>query len=363
MKIVQIIPSLVRGGAERFVVDLSNELVTGFANEVILISLYDNEPTNTFVEELNASVTYHTLQKKGGLDLAVFSKLSKLIRQLKPDIVHVHLGVLEYVIPAVYAYSRAKYYFTVHNQADKECPRPKRILKRLRAALFRRKIQAVVISAGSAKSFVDFYGTSVYKLIENGRPHLYLSPAVAALKTRYQTGEYDCLLVNIARISPEKNQQLLINAVKQVNKCRQFKLKLLIIGHVQDIELFDHLKTLVHDESVEFLGGKSNVADYLAIADYFCLSSEYEGMPISLIEALSLGCIPICTAVGGVKNMIVDGKTGFLCASLETEDYVQTITRALNTQDKEQIQNNCKEIFNNRYHISITGENYMDIFK
>lgn len=364
MKIMQIIPSLARGGAERFVVDLSNELAKQKDVEVVLVSLFTNDSSTTFLAEVDKRIAYHNLGKKAGIDMLLFFKLARLVKKLNPAVIHVHLGAFEYIIPIMFSLPKINFFFTVHNEADRECPGPQILIKHIRKYLFRRKmIHPVVISPESARSFERFYGELFYTLIENGRPSLERTPAYDDLQRLYQFKDYDYLLLNVARINSAKNQQLLINAVNHINKGGQFKLKLLVIGGPQDAVLLENLKTMVIDNSIEFLGGRSNVADYLTISDFFCLSSEYEGMPISLIEALSLGCIPICTAVGGIKDMIVDGKTGFLCEVLDTGYYAETIQRALNAENKEIIRNNCIKSFNDRYHISITGKNYMNMFK
>ena len=68
---------------------------------------------------------------------------------------------------------------------------------------------------------------------------------------------------------------------------------------------------------------------YLANADVFCMSSIVEGLPISLIEALACGLIPICTAVGGIGDLVHEGKTGFLSHDLTVESYTEAIERFL----------------------------------
>jgi glycosyltransferase involved in cell wall biosynthesis len=69
------------------------------------------------------------------------------------------------------------------------------------------------------------------------------------------------------------------------------------------------------------------VNDYLYASDGFCLSSVYEGMPISLIEAFACGCIPVCTPVGGIINTIEQGVTGFLSLTVSESDYLDALRK------------------------------------
>ncbi len=52
--------------------------------------------------------------------------------------------------------------------------------------------------------------------------------------------------------------------------------------------------------------------EYLKMGDAYALCSSYEGMPISLIEAIGVGCIPVCTPVGGIVDVVHNGENGFL---------------------------------------------------
>jgi glycosyltransferase involved in cell wall biosynthesis len=75
------------------------------------------------------------------------------------------------------------------------------------------------------------------------------------------------------------------------------------------------------------------------------MTSKIEGMPISLIEALACGLIPICTAVGGIVDMVDDGNTGFLSYDLTTESYIKAIERflALSDNEIESMKRKCKD--------------------
>ncbi|RGJ63668.1 glycosyltransferase [Bacteroides stercoris] len=75
-------------------------------------------------------------------------------------------------------------------------------------------------------------------------------------------------------------------------------------------------------DKIYFLGLKKNVGDYLKNSDAFALSSLNEAMPITLIEALACGCIPLSTPVSGSVDIIQNGKNGFLSKDFSVDSYI-----------------------------------------
>lgn len=92
------------------------------------------------------------------------------------------------------------------------------------------------------------------------------------------------------------------------------------------------------------------------------MGSTFEGMPIVLIEALSMGCMPISTPVGGIPQMITHGITGFLSKDISLESYYETLKQALFSPEKAVIQNNCINAFKTYYHIEISAEAYSNVY-
>ena len=95
MKILEVIPNINKGGAERFVVDLSNELSQ--TNEVILILLFSPSSCDNYYDEVNQNVRIITLDKKRGFDLTLLFRLYRLIKQEKPDVIHTHIRAFSYI--------------------------------------------------------------------------------------------------------------------------------------------------------------------------------------------------------------------------------------------------------------------------
>lgn len=358
IKIVHIIASLGKGGAERFVVDLCNELAICDQNDVHLISLAENEDSNSFINDVSQRVHYYSFNKKRGFSLSVILKLTKWLNVIKPDIVSTHTNSFEYALPYRIFNHNAKFFHTIHSTANTECSN--NTVKSIRKVFYKNNwVVPVTISKNGSETFKDYYQLNNDIIIENGRNSLKTTANYNTLIAEYRSQSNTFLLVHIGRISNEKNQKLLIEAVQYFNKIEKPKCKLLIIGEVQNELLYGNLKNMVdNDNMITFLGARDNIGDYLSIADAFCLSSDFEGMPISLIEALSVGCTTVCTPVGGIKNMIEHGVNGFLSVDNTVKSYYEVLKTSMFFKNKELIKENSLNAFKSKYHISISATKY-----
>lgn len=360
--IVHIIPSLGRGGAERFVVDLCNELAK--TNDVYLISLFDNTE-DSFKNEVSEDVRLISLGKKPGFDLKVMFKLFQLIKKITPHVVNSHINAFEYLVPyALYKFKsqRIKFFHTIHNEADKEVE--SRSIFFVRKQLFGSKlITPITISKTMSQSFQQVYNLYGYdRQVDNGRPFKpFNHKKREEIRARY-CSEGQLLFVNVARIDTQKNQLNLVRAFKNLKR-EMDNAVLLLLGDVRNEVLYSTIVDAVRDEhGIYLLGGVLNVEDYLAASDGFILPSLYEGMPISLIEALSHGCVPICSPVGGVKDMIIDSENGFLTSGVQEEDITKGILRYLNSPNKALMKENAKKSFHDHYAIETTALNYLKVY-
>ena len=281
MKIVQIIPQLASGGAERFVVDLSNEL--SLRHDVTLLVSSKLEGCQAFyLPEVSSRVKVCSLQKRIGLDIGYIYRLYKAIRQCAPDVVHTHVESFAHFALWKWLFPRVKFVHTVHSDAQFEAGGK---LKTFLKKLFFRKgwCKAVTISKRSDLSFNEFYGNKAEStLIYNGRS-LNVEWSDKELVPRI---EGRCNLVSIAHISPVKNHMLMCSAVAQLAD-KGAPIELYMFGRFVDEDIVNGIKSL-NNPHIHLLGEVENPRQYLRNADVFCMSSVIEGMPISLIEALSI---------------------------------------------------------------------------
>jgi hypothetical protein len=115
VKILTAIPSLGNGGAEKLVVELSNEFAAQ-DHEAILLSLKNIEDWMIPPKSLSPNVRLIQFEKKKGFQVSLILKIFSLLRREKPDVVHIHLNAaLFYFIPLILLFKRTRFYFTIHS--------------------------------------------------------------------------------------------------------------------------------------------------------------------------------------------------------------------------------------------------------
>jgi glycosyltransferase involved in cell wall biosynthesis len=124
----------------------------------------------------------------------------------------------------------------------------------------------------------------------------------------------DLVVGNVARLSPWKNQECLIQAMHRV-VARKPNARLVVVGWGElEQELKSQAERLQLQDHVVFLGHKpaGEVYDILAAIDVFALSSRCEGFSLTILEAMVAGKPVVATDIAGVREAVVDGETGLL---------------------------------------------------
>lgn len=362
MKILHIIPSLYGGGAEKFAIDLCNELSK--KHEVIICSFFDVDDTMFMAKNLHKNVKLVTFNKQTGFDISIFFKVYRLIKNENVDAVNTHLRALVYsLLPIIF--TSVVFFHTVHNMAQKETGRFNRFVYKLLFRFF--SVTPVAISSKVLESVQKEYGNRFNDLVDNGIKPLgktYRCNKVKQEIEKYKKDKDTSVFITIGRISQQKNHKMLIDVFNQLIKEGK-NIILLIIGddYSKDQQLLKELSNMAK-EDIFFLGMIENIADYLLCSDAFCLSSLYEGLPITLLESLSLGIVPICTPAGGIVD-VIDDNIGFISTDFSPEAY-QTVIKQyldLSPKEKEQFSENGEKLFDLKYNISQTAENYIKLYQ
>lgn len=329
MKILQIALSLGGGGAERIVTDLSNRLVTMGNHEVVILTILDDrDPRNVhYLKELSPKVRVINLHCKSGLQAKAFWRVFKTIKQEKPDIAHIHFSPLLLLLP-VLGLSGISFFQTIHNLPERIWRNYGLVKRMVTSYLYKiQKIQPVTISPTCQQSYRRLYKVANDICITNGSEPLKTTEAVEAVKAeikKIKPSANTLVFIHVARHAPQKNHTRLFEAFRRLEK-EECDFILLVVGDKYG-SLADAYKDNKH---IFFMGLKDNVGDYMAQADFFVLSSNYEGLPMTMLEAMSMGVIPISTPAGGVVDVIEEGKNGYIAADFEDESFYQKIKQAI----------------------------------
>jgi glycosyltransferase involved in cell wall biosynthesis len=173
----------------------------------------------------------------------------------------------------------------------------------------------ICVSEASRESYLAA-GVPAQKLtvVRNG---IHIRPAQADRTTalaRVGVTPSSQVVINVARLAPQKGHHLLIDAIPTVLAARP-NARFLLVG---DGPLRDELAARLRDEGldsrVRLLGKRPDVPDLLAAADLFVLPSHFEGLPLSALEAMGASLPVVATRVSGTSEAVVDGVTGRLTA-------------------------------------------------
>lgn len=135
----------------------------------------------------------------------------------------------------------------------------------------------------------------------------------------------DFILGTVARLSPEKGVEDLINAMPAV-LAQKKECKLLVIGDGPEREKLEHLtgKLNIH-KNIKFLGVRNNIAQILPLLDIFIMPSHREGTPMALLEAMAAGRPIVAARVGGIPKIIESGQSGRLVSPQNPNELARAI--------------------------------------
>jgi glycosyltransferase involved in cell wall biosynthesis len=294
-RILQIIPTLKSAGAENVVLSLASGLDRSRFDTAV-VALYDASPGDLDPLFSERGIQVWRLGKHAGPDPRMYARLSQVMHDFQPDVIHSHLYVLRY---AIHLRARALVH-TVHNLAASEVGPFGRLVHR---CVFRRGVAAVAVGSAVADSFRRMYGFPPAATIPNGiDTDRFWRPQVRS-EWRRANGfrDDDLLIVSTGRLTRQKNPVALAEAIAAIPHAR-----LLIAG---EGELRSQLEGR---ERVHLLGVRNDIPDMLASADMFALASDWEGLPLAVIEAMAAGLPVVATRVGGIPEAVENGRSGFL---------------------------------------------------
>jgi glycosyltransferase involved in cell wall biosynthesis len=297
MKLAMVITSLEVGGAEKMVLDLLRKIKEHIEVRLFIIkknyhTIYDDE-----AKKLN--IRYHYLQATNPVFCPLAAlRLRKLLREYQPDIIHSHLKAADYVYFYYLGNKNFRWVHTVHTMA----PIDTKIIRRLYLKKLYKKeiIKAVAVSKAVADSFYLLYATHPF-LISNGIDLNRFSDQ--------KTSSDKLKIIHVGRYVPVKNHAYLVREFAKLVAVNR-KVKLILIG---DGPMKRKIARLVKKSgiarNVRFISFTSEVDRYLREAGIFVLPSLYEGLPLSLLEAMACGLVVVVSR--GIAEPVENEVNGF----------------------------------------------------
>ncbi|MFT3883493.1 MAG: glycosyltransferase [Gemmatales bacterium] len=355
LHVVHVTLSLDYGGLERVVLHLVKQ-AEGLGQKTSILCLERRGALAERAEALGAKV--YCIEKQPGLRFETIKAVRQVLEQLKPDVVHTHqIGALFYSGPAA---RQAKVPVIVHTEHGKTIKGMKQKLLGWWAARYSQ--QFFCVSADIQQELSGFMvPASKMEVLANGIDTAQLAEPVDTITLRrtWNIPPDAVVLGTIGRLAHVKRQDLMLQVFVRV--CQRVPGAVLVL--VGDGEERNKLEALAAQlgviDQVRFTGFQSEPGKFLHLMSAFLLTSESEGMPLSLLEAWAVG-VPVATfRVGGLPELIRHGETGCLAEFGNVDQLAEQVIHLIEHPSEAQaIANRCRDEIRQRFDVATMARAY-----
>ena len=324
--IVQLIAKLELGGAQKIVVDLMREL----KKRGILITGEGGKLYDTVKQEFKERhITLPCLKRELSIfyDMICFFKLRKILINLynKYDLIILHThgskaGVLGRIVSGTLPFVRSVH--AVHGFAINPYISPFKRFVYVNAERVASCFGDVVIAVA---------GVLIQKSVEWGMSrrvryfcvHNYVNVDSFKLKKKK---DRLIRIVTVANFKPQKNPIMWAKTAMEITS-NFSNVRFFYIG---DGPLRKQAENLLEgNKNIKILGWRSDISDLLSEMDIFFLPSRWEGLPLSVLEAMACGLPVVASAVDGTKEVVLDSITGYLLPPDDLKGYVEKLSELI----------------------------------
>lgn len=339
------------GGVFTYITNLTNNL----ANDFDIYIAYGIRPQTPDNIESFFNKNIHLIRVKNFkrqisfADVKAFYEMKKIAYEIKPDVIHLHSSKAGFLGRWAFDGKRVPVFYTPHGYSflmDNITPKKRFLFKSIEKISALRKCTTISCSYGENCETQKLTGRSLY--IDNGINTEHIDHILSGVKVR-PTKQFT--IFTLGRVSAQKNPQL-FNKIAE----RFPNIKFVWIG---DGELRSKLTA-----SNIIVTGWLGVEDALKLAinySAFLLTSEWEGLPMALLEAMYIEKPCIASNVIGNKNVISNNVNGFLCNSLT--DYYQIIDQLMRNGVSSSLLQNAKGDIIKHYNSTVMAKNYANIYR
>jgi glycosyltransferase involved in cell wall biosynthesis len=334
VQVLHIIKSLGRGGAEMLLPETLRQHDKQKFNFHYIYFLPWKDQMVSAIKEEGGEVVCVQAKNNAAILLAV-RKIAAYVRKHKIQLIHCHLPWAGMAGRLVGKLTGVPVVYTEHNKWE----RYHKLTYLMNKFSFSSQERVIAVSEEVANSIKINYGKPkpLVQVVANG--------ADTAKYARTQTVEKDIRKeLNI----PATATVIGITCVFRVQKRLGTWLEIAQALHAKHPDTFfiivgdgplrDEIKAkakaLGTDKYVFFAGLQTETRPYFTAMDVFMMSSEFEGLPIALLEAMSMNCVPACTTAGGIPEVIKDGVNGILVPVQQPMQLVDRLSQLMQQPDR-----------------------------
>jgi len=357
VRVLFLYSTLTVGGSERQVAHLVPALrARGFATEVATL----RHRGRHYEELLAAGIPMTFAGMRSRLDVPGLVRAYRLWR-LRPDIVFTS-SIDAQVIGEAVALRAGARHVTVE-QGGAGIPRSlhRRLLVRLVAPRIDRVV-AVTATQVEELAALGFRRDRI-TVIPNATPRPSCDRSRQEVRAELGLADDDVVALFLATLRPEKRVELFVDAVVRARR-EEPRLRAVVAGGGPQLELLRRLAAS-SPEAVRVLGERSDVGNLIEASDLLCMTSSFEGVPLSVVEAMALGRPVVAMRVGGLVELVDDGRTGRLTPPGDVDAFARALVevareppdalRALGEAGREE--------FERRYTLERMVDSYADLLR
>ncbi|MBR6083474.1 MAG: glycosyltransferase family 4 protein [Salinivirgaceae bacterium] len=370
MRILHIIPRLNKGGAERLCLDICNQLQKRDGVQVRLITFSDENHYPFLAENLDWQVIPVSVQ------LSIFHQnvlsidaLQKAIEDFAPDVIHTHLFEAE-IVSRSCQYPQAKWFSHCHDNMRQFRNFGIKTLfnKQLLTNFFEKRYLFSRYKANGGNTFIAISHDTEQYFRKTARKYnvQFLPNSIDYEKFHRDNSRQPSTklrLVNVGSYQAKKNQSFLVEVAKILRK-RYIDFEMNLLG---DGGKFGEVANLIKENHLEAnvmqRGNVENVAEYLWQSDIYVHSAYYEPFGLVLAEAMAAG-LPVVTLDGrGNRDLIVQGKNGYMVYEQDAEQFADRILEIWNNKQKYQEMSGFAQEFARQYDIKPYVDRLLELYK
>jgi glycosyltransferase involved in cell wall biosynthesis len=362
MRICELVQTLYLGGMERMVASLSLGLSS--RGHSVTVCCYDGlgHWTNT----LNAGgVPVCLVLRKAGIDWSLPRKIARVLRENRIEVLHCHNDTaLFYGYPAA-RMTGIPVVYTEHSLKNRE----KRLKKFVHSMFFRgtAMVTAVAEEIGERLEKEERAPKSRVRVVWNGVDGSLYEPRDGTFirRKREELGISSGAIVlgTVGRYYPEKNYGMLLEVICILREECNPVLVMVGDGPLMNDFVRDAKRLGVLD-NLRILGERGDTQNLYPAFDLFLLSSVREGMPLVVIEAMACALPVVSTNVGGIRNIVKDGNTGFLVPPGDASAMANRIrTLMANATLREQFGRSARDFFERNLSVEQMVGQYESVYR
>ncbi|MES2223538.1 MAG: glycosyltransferase [Patescibacteria group bacterium] len=360
IKVVIVINDFTAAGAQKLIVDVLNH-ADRQKFDYSLITLITFEGKKTFYDLIPQDIKIKKLSWKGIKDIKGWLSLFRTLRKIHPDVVVSHLFFSNTVTRIIKLFLGFKIITVEHNTYTKKTRFEIFIDKWLSFVTY--KIVAVSETVKEFTAKQENISESKFEVIQNGIDIQKINETIkpynkSAIKKELGFKDSDRLIINVGRLTTQKNQKLLIEGFDLFVK-EYIDYKLLILG---DGTLRETLSKRIVDlglnGKVFMMGSQMDIFRYYIASDFFISTSDIEGFGIAHAEALACGLPVLSTRTAGPDRMISEGKNGYFIDNRTPEGVRDVLVKMDGSYLKIVEMGQCAIETASHYDIGITAKRY-----